>query len=171
MRKFSGFSLIELMIAVGLVAVFASLAIPSFQTLVANNRQTAQLNDMISSLNYARTEAVRRGSPVTVCSSSDFATCNGGVNWHNGWIVVFNPGIAGEEILNVYQGFEGANTLVTTGSAIARFDYQPTGFRATGAGAVTLALCDPRGLEFASQIQISPSGRPAADKTPPGACS
>lgn len=65
-RKNSGFTLIELMIVVALVAIIATIAVPSYQGLVDSNRQKSTTNSVLGILNYARSEAVRRGEPVEV---------------------------------------------------------------------------------------------------------
>ena len=65
-RRNSGFTLIELMIVVTLVAIIATVAVPSFQGLVESNRQKSTTNSVLGLLNFARSEAVRRGEPVAV---------------------------------------------------------------------------------------------------------
>lgn len=65
-RRNSGFTLIELMIVVTLVAIIATVAVPSFQGLVESNRQKSTTNSVLGILNFARSEAVRRGEPVEV---------------------------------------------------------------------------------------------------------
>lgn len=65
-RKSSGFTIIELMIVVALVAIIAAIAVPGFQGLIESNRFKSTTNNVIGILNYARSEAVRRGEPVAV---------------------------------------------------------------------------------------------------------
>lgn len=65
-RKNSGFTLIELMIVVALMVIIATLAVPSFQGLIESNRLKSTTNNVLGILNYARSEAVRRGEPVGV---------------------------------------------------------------------------------------------------------
>lgn len=62
----SGFTLIELMIVVALMVIIATFAVPSFQRLIESNRLKSTTNDVLGTLNYARSEAVRRGEPVAV---------------------------------------------------------------------------------------------------------
>src|SRR5687768_5278862 len=65
--SWQGFTLIELMITIGVLAVLVMLAIPSFTTVINNNRLAANANELIASLQLARTEAVRRNTRITVC--------------------------------------------------------------------------------------------------------
>ena len=82
-----GFTLIELMVTIAILAIVLAIAIPSFGTLQAGTRLTTQVNDLVSVLSYARVEALKRGSRVTVCTSSDGASCTSSGNWDQGWIV------------------------------------------------------------------------------------
>lgn len=65
-RRNAGFTLIELMIVVSLMAIIATVAVPSFKGLIESNRFKSTTNNVLGILNYARSEAVRRGEPVAV---------------------------------------------------------------------------------------------------------
>ena len=85
----SGFSLIELLVAVTILAILASVALPDMQAAVRSYQLTARANNVINMLNYARSESAKRGLRVTICSSTDGASCAGTNknNWHQGWIM------------------------------------------------------------------------------------
>jgi type IV fimbrial biogenesis protein FimT len=75
-----GFTLIELMVSVTVLAIVLSLAIPSFTGLLAANRMTNQASQLIGALKLAHSEAVRRAQPVTLLS-------NNVNNYSLGWTV------------------------------------------------------------------------------------
>jgi type IV fimbrial biogenesis protein FimT len=82
-----GFSLIELMVTIAVLAIVLAMAVPAFAALINGNRLVAQANELVASLQLARSEAVRRNAKVVLCRSSDGSSCAGaGVAW-SGWIV------------------------------------------------------------------------------------
>lgn len=96
----SGFTLIELAVVIAMVAILAALAVPSWTQLRARNAIRATVNDFNLSLQFARSEAVRLNSPVTICPSSDGVNCTAS-DYHDGWIVRVGPAAnaAGQQIL------------------------------------------------------------------------
>ncbi|UYG08080.1 GspH/FimT family pseudopilin [Halomonas sp. M4R1S46] len=64
--KIKGFTLIELLAALAVAVILATVAVPSFQELMARNRLAADFNHVLSGLNYARSEAVKRRDDITV---------------------------------------------------------------------------------------------------------
>lgn len=86
MKTQHGFTLIELVVTLAVLIVLLVLGVPEYQRMTESNRQVAAINAIVSDLNLARTEAVKRGQVVTLCGSSDGATCDTG-NWESGWIV------------------------------------------------------------------------------------
>lgn len=115
MSKNTGFTLIEIMVAVAIFAILASLVAPSMKNFTANNRRTAQLNHMVGSFNLARSEAVKRGATVTICArgdatndpSNECAQQNNG-RWENGWIVFVDS----DGNSNVDINAPGADTVI-----------------------------------------------------------
>lgn len=85
-----GFSLIELMITILIVAVLTAIAWPSFRDFMHRNQVSAQANQVLASLQYARNEAVGRRYPTALCGSSDGSACGaGGVtdSLEGGWMI------------------------------------------------------------------------------------
>ncbi|WP_185955422.1 GspH/FimT family pseudopilin [Tepidiphilus sp. J10] len=84
-RDDSGFTLVELMVTIVVLAILLAIGIPSFATLIASNRLTSATNELIASLQTARTEALRRNARVTVCPADPTATACSGA-WRDGWM-------------------------------------------------------------------------------------
>lgn len=158
----NGFSLIELMATVAIVAIVVAIGTPSFVGAIKNNRLTGQLNSLIGALSYARSEAAKQGqNSVTICGSNDSATCNSD-SWETGWII-FRDGDsngavgAGEPILRISEALNGNNTLRTTGFATAgSISFNNLGM-VNSIG--SLVLCDDRGASDAKAIVINISGQ------------
>lgn len=89
--KQQGLTLIELMVTLAVLAVVTTIAVPGFNTMIANNRALALGEDLAGALSYARTEAVKRGARVSLCGSTDGASCDGG--WADRWLVVTDDAV------------------------------------------------------------------------------
>lgn len=80
-----GFTLIELMIVICIIAILASLTVPSFSDIIRRQQVSGEANVLFSLVYLARSEAIKRNSVVTICKSNDADLCGG--NWSDGWIV------------------------------------------------------------------------------------
>ena len=85
--KNSGFTLLELMITLSVVALLAAVGIPSVISFMQQNRVIASTNELISAFHVARTEAIKLNQRVTICESNDGKTCAADGSWRDGWIV------------------------------------------------------------------------------------
>jgi type IV fimbrial biogenesis protein FimT len=123
MKKCStrGFTLIELMVTLAIAGILIAIATPSFVQMATRNRITTYANTFIGSLNYARSEAIRLGVPVSVCSTTDNTSCAGANSWSSGWMVFVNtnndsPAVvsgASEPVLKVYEALATDYTLAS----------------------------------------------------------
>ena len=160
-RRTRGFTLIELMTAITVLGVLLGLAIPAFRDIVRNNRITAQNNDFIGGLNFARSEALKRSNPVSICSSTDGVSCAGVTNWSTGWVVFAdtnaNGTLDGVEVpLQKGAATTGGLTLNSTTRNFVR--YSSSGV--SSAGAETFDLLKPGCVgNYARRISISTTGR------------
>jgi type IV fimbrial biogenesis protein FimT len=91
-----GFTLLELMTALTVLAVLVAIATPSFRQFSANSRTAATANSVANALAVARSEALRRAMPVAICGSNNGVACTGSPDWSGGWLVFTdNSGTAG----------------------------------------------------------------------------
>lgn len=81
-----GFSLIELMVTIAVVAILLGVALPSFAETLARNRIASTANDLMAGMNLARLEAIRRNATAGVCASKSGTACDGGT-WDTHWVV------------------------------------------------------------------------------------
>ena len=114
----------EVLLALFIGSVMLGYAVPNFQSLIINNRTISATNLVVSAINTARSEAIKRGRPVTACASIDYTNCTT-AGWHDGWMVFTDEPIAGvidgpDEVLRVQQEVEVDITLVT-GPTFIRF--------------------------------------------------
>lgn len=83
----NGFTLVELMVTLSVLVILTTIAVPSFQRAIANNRAAVGANELLAALQLARSEAVRRNSNASLCPSTNGTECTGGTDWSGGWIL------------------------------------------------------------------------------------
>jgi type IV fimbrial biogenesis protein FimT len=143
MNKSRGFTLIELMVVVAIVAVLTTLAAPSFKAMLQSSNMRSAVNSFLADMRYARSESIRRGGGVVMCRSGNpdaaVPTCGTGstVGWESGWIVFHNLNggstrTADEPLLRVQGPLTSINTIAETGAATV-FKFTATGRLTTGA--------------------------------------
>ena len=81
-----GFSLIELMVTIAVLAILLAIGLPSFQGSMRSNLVATGANELIASISLARSEAIRSPGGAGICASADGSSCNG-ASWNDGWIV------------------------------------------------------------------------------------
>jgi type IV fimbrial biogenesis protein FimT len=137
-RRSRGFTLIELMVTITVVAILLGLAVPTFREFSQNNSVTAAQNDLVTSFNLARSEALRRNRAVSICATTDGAACGADTDWSSGWIAFIDRGVIGsvdgdDLILQAWQSPNTNLIFASGGSTYVR--YLPTGM---SAAAVTI---------------------------------
>lgn len=169
MHALKGFTLIELMVALAIAMIVLTVGIPGFMATIQNTRITTTLNDFVSDLSFARSEAIKRGHRVTLCKSEDAISCTTKGNWAQGWILFADANDDGifnnqETLLRVHQAIS-SNSLSLTGNRNVQhyISYVSSGFSRRSSGAVqngTLILCDSRGFgKHSRAIVINNTGR------------
>ncbi len=91
-----GFTLIELMVTIAVMAIIASIAMPAMQGIIRANRLSAASTELVTALQLARGEAVRRNARVTVCATNDGLACAATDAWTR-WIVLGRDNVTGKD--------------------------------------------------------------------------
>lgn len=162
-----GFTLVELMMTIFIAAILMAIAVPGFQTLRQNSQQRSAIADLSATLARARTEVGARHRSVTICASSDQATCSGEVAWENGWIVFVDMDgdgafdVGNDVMIMVHSSFPNGATIRMLGALTTRVTYDRDGLLAAP---VTFRYCDARGLSSLRAIVVNESGSIRQDK-------
>lgn len=146
-----GFTLIEMLVALSVAAIFVAIAIPSYRSIVEQNSIAANVNEFIGALNTARSEAITRGRTVRLCKSKDGQTCIGSGGWQQGWIIL-ESGSA-----DILRAHDPLSVAATANGARDLIEFDANGF-AFGAGADTVLFCSGQSTRGVNVV-ISFSGR------------
>lgn len=136
-RDRGGFTLVELMITVAVMAILAAIATPAMQGLINANRLAGAASELESTLQIARSEAVRRNARVTVCASTDGTTCAATTAWTR-WIVHGMDNTASPPVDDVIRDSAPAASVQISGPA-AGILFRPSGL-IDAAAAVTACM-------------------------------
>ncbi|TAK62529.1 GspH/FimT family pseudopilin [Methylobacter sp.] len=160
LTKSLGFTLIELIVTISIVAILVGIAIPSFSSVIRSTRLTTYANELVTSLNLARSEAVKRGVQVSVRRKGSTNQ-----NWDSGWDIFTDldgDGILDtvDTLLKTYPALTNGFTLRTGTAGYQDFAaYLPSGLSLSSIGD-TFRLCDSSADTLNSRaIEINAVGR------------
>ena len=162
----AGFTLTELMVAIAIVAILGMYAVPNFQGLMVRSTIRSLSADLGGDIGFARSEAIRLGSAVSVCpaANADGTACATGKDWKDGWIVfresssTLNGTLdAGEKILRQHGPLSGSDyKIVRTDAGNGALTFVGGGSSRTGA-ASSLLISHPGASS--RRLSISVIGR------------
>ncbi len=155
-----GFTLYELVVTMGLVAILFALGVPSFAATIARQRQHVEIDALFHAVHLARKESIMRRKVVSLCPSLDGNTCSPSRDWSQGWLMFENkdrdspPSVdSGEPVLTRHVVAEGIRISANRRT----FTLRATFLRATNG---TFVVCDISNRIPPKALVISYTGRP-----------
>jgi type IV fimbrial biogenesis protein FimT len=147
---------VELLVTLSIAAIVLTFGVSGFRYLIADTKMTNAANSLIAHLQLARSEAVKRGTEVGLCPSSDGASCvaHSDGSWEIGYIVrVVSTG----EVLRRVDGAEMRSITVTKSGTSSSIAFKPDG--SAGGSACTLTICDTGDPSKRRGVLVSNVGR------------
>lgn len=173
-----GYTLIELLIGIVVLAILTSVALPSFRDFTRRNAVTTQANAVLADLQYARSDAITRRVVTDICSSTSGTACLASNGYDGGWLVYHEtaPGPTAtfsatkDEVLRVSQAKQGVSIRLldsSTGSAVNTIGFDQQGALLGGKDVDFLVCAIPGGASIGqstaqvkgADLKVSASGR------------
>ncbi len=175
-RASAGFTLVELAIVVAIVAILFRVATPGLSRTMAARALAAQSSEFMAALRFARSEALKRGMPVTVCASvaGGSLACQGprAADWRSGWIVFADHDRRGvldpaDPVLRVQQPLLRSGGVAGTRGSIS---FTAAGFATDASSHYLFSPPSDAALDAPPPLMVcvSKQGRPRLDDS--GAC-
>lgn len=166
-----GFTLIELMVVVAIVGILTAAAVPMFTTYVSRQEINAEISALSSSLRLARSEALKRGLPVTICPTGNpdaaapscMSSADATMGWATGWLVFSDVDTRGvvegnDTVIARQAAFSGSGGIIPSKSAYT-ITYFPNGLSTASAVSFTFqAKGDPSNAKLQKAICINMQG-------------
>jgi len=172
----SGFTLPEVIITLGVAAIILSTAVPGLSNTIKDNRLATRVNDVITDIHFARSEAAKRDVRVILCRSKNpnasTPECNidspTEYTWTWGYLIFADNGTATNSVYNAGSDIllrrgqpapSGVN-IRTSSAWNKNLEFNPNGSTNEGGTTAKMSICDDRGKDDGRQIVVAPSGIP-----------
>ncbi len=172
MGQSKGYTLLELLIVMAILVILAVVSLPGMRDTIDRNARDSAMQQLMTALSTARAEAVNRGTPVSLCRSTNGSACAASSNgdWRSGWLVFVDAGTAGvvnanDTIVRVMPGISGNMAIRARTAANANvtgdyFRFDAEGFLIYPVGGGYMKICHADNtLSFARAIWVAKTGR------------
>lgn len=147
-----GISLVELLSVAAVLSLLSAMSLPAIEAGMLRSELRSESQRLMSDLNYARTEAVKRNTVVIMASSADSAD-----NWTDGWLIAADEGDANADI-SLAVGDAAAEGLSVVSSVDGAVIFSPTGSLAGRHGRVEIRICSEDAAISGRQVSINMAG-------------
>ncbi len=172
-KKCSGFTIPEIFITLGIIAIILSMAVPGISNMIKDNRLATQINRVVADIHFARSEASKRDVRVIMCRSAmptaGTPSCSGTAQvWDTGYIIFADDGSYNNNVYN-----SGTDVLLRRGQPSLpgvklrtswswnnNLEFNPSGSTNEGGATAIMSICDDRGKAQGRQIQVMANGIP-----------
>lgn len=175
----NGFTLIELLVTVAMVGILASLAAPSFRTLLVKRSVQAAADALVSDMRFARSEALKRSTSTYICRSTNGIGCSTVVgSWSEGWIVFVDMNAngtvdAGDDVVKVQEALPNIASIhqdSNPANTLQIFRYEPTGWAKAANQTFNITPTGSVPAGSTRLVCVSSNGRPALRTQGTAAC-
>ena len=161
-RELMGVTLMECLVALAIMGILSVLAVPSFRDLLVRRTVLVTAEALVDDLRFARTEALKRGGQVSVCSSANGLACSQSAVWVEGWIVFVDGGNTAvvdgrDEILRVQTRQSGMASIASDKSS---FSFRPLGMASPATQSFKFTPVAPVPANGERWVCMSSQGRP-----------
>ena len=135
----NGLTLVEFIVTVSILTAVVTVGIPGIRTMAVDVERRTAIMEFASSIRYARNEAARRGTSISICPSDDGSTCSSdeSPDWHDGWVIFTDQDgdgalEAGDETVYVVRFKHPGFNLVGDGNTDVNIRFRSDGFLRVG---------------------------------------
>jgi len=165
MKKNKGFTLVEILVVASIISITLAIGMPSLKNATKKNTMAGQINSFIGLTNYARSEAIKRGTTISICASNTNGTACSTI-WNNGAIAFIDSNSngtfeGGDTLLRVTGNIIGGNTFKAvisgTTTTVSSIGYISSG-GSTNTSNVDITVCSPT-IHASRILTITASGQ------------
>lgn len=165
-----GFTLVELVVTIALLAILTTLAAPSFSEVLRQWRRDSATRELSSTLQLARSESIKTSRQIVVCPSTDGESCADGTEWNTGWIVFVDDGAGtlanagnqvvntNERILKVVSAQSGVASITSSGG-VEWMQFLPNGLMGSATTTLTVTPSGANANTKVDKVTVSRVGR------------